>query len=73
MIEFKNVSKIYKNGTHALYDVNLIIEDGDFAYIIGPTGSGKSTLIKLLDGEEIPTEGSVLVSGIDVGRLKKSC
>ena len=72
MIEFKNVSKIYKNGTHALYDVNLIVEDGDFAYIIGPTGSGKSTLIKLLDGEEIPTEGSVLVSGIDVGRLKKS-
>ena len=72
MIEFKNVSKTYKNGTHALYDVNLIVEDGEFAYIIGPTGSGKSTLIKLLDGEEIPTNGHVLVSGVDVGRLKKS-
>ena len=72
MIEFKNVSKTYKNGTHALYDVNLIVEDGEFAYIIGPTGSGNSTLIKLLDGEEIPTNGHVLVSGVDVGRLKKS-
>ena len=72
MIEFKNVSKTYKNGTHALYDVNLEVEDGEFAYIIGPTGSGKSTLIKLLDGEEIPNSGHVLVSGIDVGRLKKS-
>ena len=72
MIEFKNVSKTYKNGTHALYDVNLEIEDGEFAYIIGPTGSGKSTLIKLLDGEEIPTNGHVVVSGVDVGRLKKS-
>lgn len=72
MIEFKNVSKTYKNGTHALYDVNLEIEDGEFAYIIGPTGSGKSTLIKLLDGEEIPSKGHVVVSGVDVGRLKKS-
>ena len=72
MIEFKNVSKTYKNGTHALYDVNLEVEDGEFAYIIGPTGSGKSTLIKLLDGEEIPTSGHVIVSGVDVGRLKKS-
>ena len=72
MIEIKNVSKTYKNGTNALFDVNLQIQDGEFAYIIGPTGSGKSTLIKLLDGEEIPTSGHVLVSGIDVGRLKKS-
>ena len=72
MIEFKNVSKTYKDGTHALYNVNLEVEDGEFAYIIGPTGSGKSTLIKLLDGEEIPTTGNVIVSGVDVGRLRKS-
>lgn len=72
MIELKNVSKTYKNGTHALYNINLEIEDGEFAYIIGPTGSGKSTLIKLLDGEEVASSGKVLVSGVDVGRLKKS-
>ena len=72
MIEFKNVSKKYKNGTHALDNVNLKVDDGEFVYIMGPTGSGKSTLIKLLDGEEVPTGGSVIVSGVNVGRLRKS-
>jgi len=72
MIELVNVSKKYKNGTHALHNVNLKVNDGEFVYIMGPTGSGKSTLIKLLDGEEVPTSGNVLVSGINVGRLKKS-
>ena len=69
MIECKNVFKRYKNGTQALYDINIKIEQGEFVYIIGPTGSGKSTLIKLLDGEETPTKGSVKVVGIDVGKL----
>ena len=72
MIEFKNVSKKYKNGTHALENVTLKVEDGEFVYIMGPTGSGKSTLIKLLDGEEVPTGGSVIVNGVNVGRLRKS-
>ena len=72
MIEFKNVSKKYKNGTHALENVNLKVEDGEFVYIMGPTGSGKSTLIKLLDGEEVPTAGSVIVNNVNVGRLRKS-
>ena len=72
MIEFRNVSKKYRNGTHALENVNLKVNDGEFVYIMGPTGSGKSTLIKLLDGEEIPTGGSVIVSGVNVGRLRKS-
>lgn len=70
MIRMENVSKSYKNGVHALRDVNLYIGEGEFVYIIGPTGSGKSTLIKLLDGEEIPNAGEVHVAGIDVGRLK---
>ena len=61
-----------KNGVNALYDVNLKIDQGEFVYIIGPTGSGKSTLIKLLDGEEIPTKGKVEVTGINVGKLKHS-
>ncbi len=72
MIEFKNVSKKYKNGTHALENVNLKVEDGEFVYIMGPTGSGKSTMIKLLDGEEVPTGGSVIVNNVNVGRLRKS-
>lgn len=70
MIQLENVSKSYKNGVHALRNINLTIEDGEFVYIIGPTGSGKSTLIKLLDGEEIPDEGDVIVNDVNVGKLK---
>ena len=71
MIECTHVYKQYKNGTNALYDVNFSVKQGEFIYIIGPTGSGKSTLIKLLDGEEVPTKGDVEVVGINVGELKK--
>lgn len=72
MIRLKNVSKKYKNGVHALKELNLSIEDGEFVYIIGPTGSGKSTLIKLLDGEEIPSSGEVWVEDVNVGKLRHS-
>ncbi|MGI6607807.1 MAG: cell division ATP-binding protein FtsE [Erysipelotrichaceae bacterium] len=70
MIVLENVSKVYKNGTRALNDFSLEIKEGEFVYIIGETGSGKSTLIKLLNGEEIPTKGRVLVNEINVGRLR---
>ncbi len=73
MIECSHVYKRYntgKGGTNALYDINVKVDQGEFIYIIGPTGSGKSTLIKLLDGEEVPTKGVVKVVGIDVGSLK---
>ncbi|MEG0708709.1 MAG: cell division ATP-binding protein FtsE [Longicatena sp.] len=72
MILLKNVSKSYKNGVHALCDVNLEINEGEFVYIIGPTGCGKSTLIKLLDGEEVPDKGEVIVSNLNVGKLRQS-
>ena len=72
MIECTHVFKKYKNGVNALYDINMNIAQGEFVYIIGPTGSGKSTLIKLLDGEEIPTKGKVNVVGINVGKLRHS-
>ena len=71
MIECSHVFKRYKNGTNALYDINVKVDQGEFIYIIGPTGSGKSTLIKLLDGEEVATKGSVKAVGIDVGKLKR--
>ncbi len=70
MIELKNVTKSYPNGVHALNRVSLTIEDGEFLYIIGPTGSGKSTIIKILNGEEVPDSGMVFVDGVDVGSLK---
>lgn len=70
MILLKNVSKSYRNGVHALRDINLEVEDGEFVYIIGPTGCGKSTLIKILDGEELSDDGEVFVNGINVGKLR---
>lgn len=70
MIDLVNISKTYDNGVRAIDDVTLHIDEGEFVYIVGKTGSGKSTLIKLLDGEEIPTKGSVSVDGVNVGKLK---
>ena len=69
-IDFNNVSKQYKNGVTALYDLNLSIEKGDFVFIIGGSGSGKSTLIKLLYREEKPSKGSIIVGGINVSKLR---
>ena len=71
MIQCNHVYKRYKNGTNALYDINLSVDQGEFVYVIGPTGSGKSTLIKLKDAEEMCTKGNVKVVGIDVGELSK--
>ena len=71
-IEFKNCSKVYKNGVTALTNANLSIKKGDFVFIIGHTASGKSTLIKLLYREEKPTSGIVSVGGVDVSKLRNS-
>ena len=69
-IEFKGVTKQYPNGVTALYDLNLDIEKGDFVFIIGGSGSGKSTLIKLLYREEKPSKGTIILGGINVGKLR---
>lgn len=70
IIRLKNVKKTYKTGTTAIYDMNLSIEKGEFVFIIGSTGCGKSTLIKMLYREEKPTNGKILVGGLDVGKIK---
>ena len=72
MIKLTNVTKIYKTGVRALNDVNLTIEPGEFVYVIGTTGAGKSTFIKLLYREEKPTSGKVEVVGQDVSKIKNS-
>ena len=70
LIRFQNVSKQYKNGVMAVNDLDLNIQKGDFVFIIGSTGCGKSSLIKLLYREERPTKGKILLGGIDVAKLK---
>lgn len=70
MIEFKYVTKYYDNGVLALEDVSFRIEKGEFVFIVGPTGMGKSTLLKLIYREETPTKGDVIVGGMNVARLK---
>jgi len=66
MIEAKNVSLIYENGTEALKNVNLKINAGDIVYIIGPSGSGKTSLLKLFMGMEYPTNGEVNVLDFNI-------
>ena len=70
MINFDSVSKQYKNSnTPALDDINLKIEQGDFVFLVGQSGSGKSSLLRLLLKEEKPTSGTVTVDGINVAKL----
>ncbi len=62
MIDFKNVTKAYDDKV-VLKDANLHIDDGEFVFIVGPTGAGKSTLIKLISREIEPDEGDIIVDG----------
>ena len=70
MIEFKNVGKTYETGSRALKNITLRIKDGEFVFVVGRSGSGKSTLIKLITRELKASEGSIIVNGRDLNRLK---
>jgi len=72
MIVFENVQKIYEPGVVALEGVSFTIEKGEFVFVVGASGSGKSTVIRLLLKEIEPTEGRIVVGGRDLGRLKRS-
>jgi len=71
MILFKNVTKIYKNGTKALDNINIKINDGEFVFITGHSGAGKSTMIHLLTCEDSPTEGKLIVNGVEPKKLSR--
>lgn len=71
MIEFRGVHKTYDTGIKALKDVNIKIEAGEFVFIVGASGAGKSTFLKLIMREEVANEGEVIVSNFKLSKLKK--
>ena len=72
MIEFRNVSKVYDTGTEAIHNANFKIDKGEFAFLVGSSGSGKSTMIKMILKEEEPTSGKIIINGKDTTFLKPS-
>ena len=71
MIVFDNVTKVYPGGNTALKNVSLHIHKGEFVFVLGHSGAGKSTFLKLILREEKATSGHVLVDGKDLSRLKE--
>ena len=71
MIEFTDVVKNYSQDTQALRGITMLIDDGEFAFLVGPSGPGKSTIIKLITGELKPTSGTIHVNGYSLERIRK--
>lgn len=71
MIIFENVFKEYRNGSLALSNINFEVENGDFLFLVGSSGAGKSTMIKLLIREEDVTRGKILIDNVDITKLPK--
>jgi cell division transport system ATP-binding protein len=71
MISFENVTKDYKGGTVAIRDMSLEIDKGEFVFLVGSSGSGKTTFIRLLLREEVPNHGRILVAGRDIANLSQ--
>ena len=72
MVTFENVTKIYEPDVAALQDVSFEIDKGEFVFIVGASGSGKSTVIRLVLKEIEPTRGKIVVGGRDLARLKRN-
>jgi phosphonate transport system ATP-binding protein len=70
MLEVRNLTKIYDDGTVALRDVSFTVPNGEFLVVIGLSGSGKSTLLRCINRLIDPTEGHILWDGVDITSLK---
>lgn len=71
MVEFSRVSKNYNGEFEALKNVDLSINDGEFVFVVGASGAGKSTFLKLIMREEVPTTGTVTINGFNLNNMKK--
>ena len=71
IIEFRGVSKTYQTGTHALEDVNIKINPGEFVFVVGSSGAGKSTFMKLIMREEKANTGKITVNGFNLMTMKR--
>ena len=71
MVEFSRVSKTYDGSYDALKNVDLTINDGEFVFVVGASGAGKSTFLKLIMREEVPTSGTVTINGFNLNTMKK--
>lgn len=71
MIEMTDVYKTYSNGVLAINGINVKIDQGEFVYVVGPSGAGKSTFIKMMYREEKPTDGKILINGVNLAKLRE--
>jgi cell division transport system ATP-binding protein len=71
MIEVQQISMVYPNGVEALNNITLLMERGEFVFLVGESGAGKSTLIRLICREFLPSSGSIRINGRDITRLKR--
>lgn len=69
MIKLDKVSKLFGTGISAISDFSLLVEKGEFVFLVGPTGSGKTTVFRLLIREILPTKGTIIVGEFDITKL----
>ena len=72
MIQFQNVSKVYSNGVIALNNVNLLIDKGEFVFLVGPSGAGKTTFIKMIIRRQLPSKGIIYIGRKNIVKMKES-
>ena len=72
MIEMSEVYKTYPNGVLAINGLDIMINQGEFVYVVGTSGAGKSTFIKMMYREEKPSSGKIIINGVDLSKLKES-